>query len=102
MEYDYYNEELDDEVIQGLTQKIINAAYQGADNRVVEQNNNLYHMKRLAEQAEGMTDEEALMMCKHFDPNILLMALSHHLNIAREFQNQFITITKDMVDKLNS
>jgi len=88
---------LDEEIISDISQNLIAATNEGAANREINQ----YHLKRLSEQAEGMSNEEAMAMCKHFDPIVLLRALEHHLNIATDFQSKFVSITKEMVDKLN-
>ena len=95
--FKYRNTIEDEGLIADISHNLVKATKQGE----AEREQNQYHLRRLAEQAEGMSMEEAYAMCKHFDPKVLLMGLEHHLNIATDFQSKFVTITKEMVDKMN-
>lgn len=93
---DIFNNNLDQELVSGLADKIIRSTELGREMAINDQ----YHMKKLAERAEAMTYEEALMTAKHFDTEVLIEALHYQVNFYKNFQRKFLDLTRDTIAEL--
>ena len=98
----FEQQDLDPEMVSDLSQMIISQTQAAEAERMMDEANNQYHMKRLAEQAEGMSPEEAFMMAKHFDEEILIEALRWHSQVRNRFLKQVISASKQTLAEMEN
>ena len=96
----FEQQELDPTLVASISNSIIGQTGTAERERQLEESNNMYHMQRLAEQAAGMTREEALVMCKNFGEDVLIEALQWYANINIRFKQQVIAASEEALAEL--
>lgn len=98
----FAQQELDPTLVASISNSIIGQTQTetAERERQLEESNNMYHMQRLAEQAAGMTREEALVMCKNFGEDVLIEALQWYANINIRFKQQVIAASEEALAEL--
>lgn len=98
----FYQQDLDPALVSGLADRIIGETQNAELARQTQEQNDLYHMKRLAEQAEGMSEEEALTMCRHFDTSVLIKALKMKTESTEAFMSNVISASKKLLAEMEN